>query len=95
MERRTLKIKNASENNMDMFVNYLDSFNDKLLDSLSQKGILGYTYQLGNVGSALNSTAFKQQWPNLQKYTVYIHGRRLSNPLSHHIIKKTKNTINI
>ncbi len=90
MERRTLKIKNASENSMDMFVNYLDSFNDKLLDSLSQKGILGYTYQLGNVGSALNSTAFKQQWPNLQKYTVYIHGRRLSNPLSHHIIKKTK-----
>lgn len=66
------------------WVNYMDVFNDLLLNALFLHDPSIGSYTLGSIGSVLSSgSRFEAKYPSLFAMVKSIHDKRLESPLSH------------
>ncbi len=88
-ENKVARAYGYSQNDISAFVNIIDVFNDFLLDKLFiHDNELG-RYQLGNIGSVIQSepSKFNIKYPKLRCLCKAIHDKRLQCDLSHPKIK--------
>jgi hypothetical protein len=74
------------------YINALDVFDDWLLRALYRHDPSLGQYQLGSIGSILNSTRLKAKYPAVYTLVVEIHKKRLETYLSHPRVKATGKT---
>lgn len=89
-ENRIIIALSYSRTDISAFINIIDTFNDLLLNRLYSRDKSLGTYQLGNMGSVLNSSRLQTKYPRLFNYCKEIHDKRLECYLSHPITKATK-----
>jgi hypothetical protein len=90
-EKRIIRTKSYFKTDPSAWVNIIDTFDDLLLDALfDHDGTIG-TYQLGNIGGVLNSSAssFAAKYPKIFKAVKDIHEKRLESDLSHIRVRRT------
>ena len=90
-ERQAVETVAASGANISGFVNYLDVFNDLLLDALFQADTSIGNYNLGHIGSVLHThtSKFSKKYPLTFKFAQEIHSRRYESLASHPIVRST------
>ena len=89
-ERQAVETVAASGVNISGFVNLLDVFNDLLLFAVfNTDGTIG-GYNLGGIGSALNSTSrFARKFPATFALASAVHDLRYGSMYSHPLVKNT------
>jgi hypothetical protein len=89
-ERQAVEAVAASGVNITGFVNLLDVFDDWLLAAVfNADGTIG-GYNLGNIGSALNSgTRFERKFPATFALAKEVHEARYGSMYSHPLIRST------
>ena len=88
-ERQIIETVAASGVNITGFVNFLDVFDDLLINAVYQSdGTIG-NYNLGQIGSVLNAPTgrFATKFPKTFELTKEVHDRRYESMASHPIIK--------
>ncbi len=88
-ERQIIETVAASGVNITGFVNFLDVFDDLLIDAVCQSdGTIG-SYNLGQIGSVLYAPSgrFATKFPKTFKLTKEVHDRRYESMASHPLIK--------
>lgn len=90
VEKHIIFARAQAETNVSAWVNAMDVFDDWLLVALyaHASAAIG-SYNLGNIGSVMNSPRLKRAYPAIQAFVVDIHTKRLENPLSHPKSKST------
>lgn len=89
-EAQIVSSKGYFETSATAWVNSMDAFNDWLLDSLYRVDPSLGSYELGKVGSVINSKKIKIKYPALYRYLNEIHDRRFLSHLSHAVIKSNQ-----
>ena len=81
----------ASGVNITGFVNFLDVFDDLLIDAVFQADPSIGRYTLGQIGSALNTSTgrFAMKYPSTYALAKEVHERRYESMASHPLIKST------
>lgn len=89
-ERQAVETVAASGVNITGFVNLLDVFNDWLLAAVfAADGTIG-GYNLGGIGSALNTTSrFARKFPETFAFVSAVHDLRYGSMYSHPLVKNT------
>lgn len=88
-ERQIISCRALADTNITAFVPALDVFNDLLLNALYKKDVSLGSYTLGKIGSVLNSTRLKFNYPSTFELAKVIHEKRLESELAHPIVRKT------
>ncbi|MBI3786060.1 MAG: hypothetical protein HY270_21955 [Deltaproteobacteria bacterium] len=89
VEKQMVYTRALAETNVSAWVNGMDVFDDWLLVALYAHDPSLGTYVFGSIGSVMNSTRLKHNYPAIQELVVSIHEKRLESLLSH---AKTKST---
>jgi retron-type reverse transcriptase len=84
-----LNCRKEANINITAWVQYVDVFNDLLLDALFQHDQSIGTHILGNIGGSLANNKFAKKYPALFSMANSIHEKRLESNLSHSFTKKT------
>lgn len=90
-ERQIIETVSASGTNITGFVNYLDVFDDLLIDCVFRNdGTIG-TYNLGRLGSVLNAPTgnLASKFPKTYALAKEVHDRRYESMASHPLIGRT------
>ncbi len=90
-ELQAIETVAASGVNITGFVNFLDVFDDLLLDAVvSSDGTVG-GYNLGHIGSVLNAPTGKlaRKFPKTYELATEVHDRRYESMASHPLIGRT------
>jgi hypothetical protein len=90
-ELQAIETVAASSVNITGFVNFLDVFNDLLIDALYQADPALGGYKLGNIGSVLHAPAgkFATKYPRTYELAKEVHDRRFESMASHPLIRST------
>jgi retron-type reverse transcriptase len=90
-ERQAIETVAASAVNITGFVNFLDVFNDLLLEALFKAdGTIG-SYGLGKIGSVLNAPTgkFARKFPKTYALAQDVHDQRYESMASHPLVQRT------
>lgn len=93
-ERQIIQCRSYADTDVNAWVNSMDVFMDRLLNSLFiNDGTIG-TYNLGRIGSILGATTstFARKYPETFTLAKSIHEKRIESDLSHPVIKSTGKT---
>lgn len=89
-ERQAVETVAASGINITGFVNYLDVFNDLLLDALFRVDATIGNYTLGHIGSVLSSTnRFARKFPATFALATEVHDQRYQSMASHPLVRRS------
>ena len=90
-ELQAMETVAASGVNITGFVNFLDVFDDLLVDAVFQADPSIGSYTLGQIGSVLNAATgrFATKYPSTYALAKEVHERRYESMASHPLIKST------
>jgi hypothetical protein len=90
-ELQAIETVAASGVNITGFVNYLDVFDDLLIDAIYQADPAIGRYSLGQIGSVLHAPTgrFATKYPRTYELAKEVHARRYESMASHPLIKST------
>ena len=88
-ERQMVSCRALAETNITAWVPAMDVFDDLLLDSLYRQDASLGTYNLGHIGSVLNSPRLQAAYPCVHALAKDIHEKRLESQLAHPVVRNT------
>lgn len=89
-EAQIVTCKGYFKTSASAWVNATDGFIDWLLLALYASDTTLGNYQLGGVGSVMNSARLKAGYPEVFKLLNQVHAKRYASNLSHAVVKATK-----
>jgi hypothetical protein len=90
-ELQAIETVAASGVNITGFVNYLDVFNDLLIDAIYKTDSTIGSYTLGKIGSVLHAPTgrFAMKYPKTYALANEVHNRRYESMASHPLVQRT------
>ena len=88
-EKQLITCRALAGTNITAWVNSMDVFNDLVLIALYRFDPSLGTYNPGQIGSVVNSTRLKNNYPAVQSFVFEIHQKRYESRLSHAKIRST------
>jgi hypothetical protein len=90
-ELQAIETVAASGVNITGFVNFLDVFDDLLIDAVYQADSTIGNYTLGQIGSVLHAPTgrFSLKYPKICELATEVHNRRYESMASHPLIKRS------